>query len=160
MTDWGDLYREHVAAVSAMAQTLTEEQLVATVPGTPAWTVHEVLAHLAGTASDSVTGRMDGAPGPEWTSRHVSERADLPVADSDGSRRRPQQPADEVERRGLARAVRPDQRHDLALGHREAHPVEDAQAPEAAGHVRALEGGRRHRRPVSCPGSGRGACPR
>jgi hypothetical protein len=81
MTDWGDLYREHVAAVSAMAQTLTEEQLVATVPGTPAWTVHEVLAHLAGTASDSVTGRMDGAPGPEWTSRHVSERADLPVAE-------------------------------------------------------------------------------
>jgi uncharacterized protein (TIGR03083 family) len=81
MTDWGGLYREHVAAVSALAPTLTEEQLAATVPGTPGWTVHEVLAHLAGTASDSVTGRMDGAPGPEWTSRHVSERADLPVAE-------------------------------------------------------------------------------
>jgi hypothetical protein len=69
-----------VAAVSALAPTLTEEQLATTVPGTPAWSVHEVLAHLAGGASDAVTGRMDGAPGPEWTSRHVSERAALPVA--------------------------------------------------------------------------------
>ena len=81
MTDWGDLYREHVAAVSALAPTLTDEQLATTVPGTPAWTVHEVLAHMAGAASDAVTGRMDGAPGPEWTSRHVSERAALPVAE-------------------------------------------------------------------------------
>ena len=81
MTDWGDLYRENVAAVSALAPTLTEEQLATTVPGTPAWTVHEVLAHLAGVASDAVTGRMDGAPSPEWTSRHVNERAALPVAE-------------------------------------------------------------------------------
>jgi uncharacterized protein (TIGR03083 family) len=81
MTDWGALYREHVAALSALAPTLTEEQLATTVPGTPAWNVHEVLAHLAGCASDAVTGRMDGAPSAEWTSRHVSERAALPVAE-------------------------------------------------------------------------------
>ncbi len=81
MTDWGDLYREHVSAVSALAPTLTDDQLATTVPATPAWTVHEVLAHLAGGASDALTGRMDGAPGPEWTSRHVGERAALPVAD-------------------------------------------------------------------------------
>ena len=81
MTDWGALYRENVAALSALAPTLTGEQLGTTVPGTPDWTVHEVLAHLAGGASDAVTGRMDGAPGPEWTSRHVHERAGLPVAE-------------------------------------------------------------------------------
>ena len=81
MTDWGDLYREHVAAVSALAPTLTEEQLATKVPGTPAWTVHEVLAHMAGTASDAVTDRMDGAPSPEWTARHVGERVALPVAE-------------------------------------------------------------------------------
>ena len=67
--------------MSALAPTLTEEQLATTVPGTPAWTVHDVLAHVAGTASDAVTDRMDGAPGPEWTARHVSERAALPVAE-------------------------------------------------------------------------------
>jgi uncharacterized protein (TIGR03083 family) len=81
MTDWGALYREHVAAVSALAPTLTEEQLATKVPATPAWTVREVLAHLAGVATDAVTGRMDGAPGPEWTSRHVSERVALPISE-------------------------------------------------------------------------------
>ena len=40
----------------------------------PGWTVHQVLAHLAGSASDAVSGRMDGAPGEEWTARHVAER--------------------------------------------------------------------------------------
>jgi len=81
MTDWGALYREHVEAISQLAPTLTDEQLATAVPGTPAWTVHDVLAHLAGCASDAVTGRMDGAPSPEWTSRHVNERAHLPVSD-------------------------------------------------------------------------------
>ncbi|WP_395658575.1 maleylpyruvate isomerase N-terminal domain-containing protein [Nocardioides sp.] len=79
MTDWGDLYREHVDAVTALAADLTEEQLATTVPATPAWTVHDVLAHLAGGPADAVTGRMEGAPGPEWTARHVGERRDLPV---------------------------------------------------------------------------------
>jgi hypothetical protein len=81
VTDWGAFYREHVAAISELAPTLTGEQLASKVDGTPAWTVHEVLAHLAGVASDGVTGRMDGAPGPEWTSRHVNERVHLAVAD-------------------------------------------------------------------------------
>ena len=81
MTDWGALYRDNVAAVSALAGDLTDEQLATTVPGTPAWTVRDVLAHLAGGAADAVTGRMDGAPGPEWTARHVGERCELPVAD-------------------------------------------------------------------------------
>ena len=81
MTDWGALYREHVADVSALAPGLSDEQLATTVPGTPAWTVQEVLAHMAGCPSDLVTGRTDGAPSPEWTSRHVAERRHLPVAD-------------------------------------------------------------------------------
>jgi hypothetical protein len=81
MTDWGALYRQHVAALSELAPTLGPEQLATSVPGTPAWTVHDVFAHLAGVASDAVTERMDGAPSPEWTARHVNERAHLPVAD-------------------------------------------------------------------------------
>jgi uncharacterized protein (TIGR03083 family) len=81
MADWGALYREHVAAVSALAPDLSDEQLATTVPATPAWTVHEVFAHIAGASSDAVTGRMDNAPSPEWTARHVGERRRLPVAD-------------------------------------------------------------------------------
>jgi uncharacterized protein (TIGR03083 family) len=81
MTDWGELYREHVAALSQLAPTLSDEQLATVMPATPAWTVHEIFAHLAGGASDAVTERMDGAPSPEWTSRHVNERVALPVAE-------------------------------------------------------------------------------
>ena len=78
MTDWGDLYREHVSAVSALADDLTDDQLRATVPATPAWTVHDVLAHLAG-GSVRRGHRPDGRrAGPEWTARHVAERAELP----------------------------------------------------------------------------------
>jgi len=79
--DWGRLYRDHVAAVTALAEDLSAEQLREPVPATPAWTVHDVLAHLAGGSSDAVTGRLDGAPGPEWSARHVAERSVLPVAD-------------------------------------------------------------------------------
>lgn len=80
MTDWGDLYRDHVTALSALATDLSDDVLAQVVPATPAWRVQDVLAHLAGGAADATTGRMDGAPGPEWTARHVAERSPLPVA--------------------------------------------------------------------------------
>src|SRR3954464_3469378 len=75
MSDWGALYREHVADVSALASSLTDAELATRVPATPDWTVREVYAHLAGAASDGLTGRMDGAPSPEWTARHGGGRA-------------------------------------------------------------------------------------
>ncbi|CAN5396992.1 hypothetical protein BH11ACT8_BH11ACT8_26370 [soil metagenome] len=77
--DWGRLYRDHVSAIAALAGGLSDEQLATSVPGTPAWTVHDVLAHLAGGPADAVAERMDGAPSPAWTARHVGERAGLPV---------------------------------------------------------------------------------
>lgn len=81
MSGWDELYRTHVAAVSELAGGLDDEQLATVVPATPAWRVKDVLAHLAGGAADAASGRMDGAPGPAWTARHVSERNELPVAD-------------------------------------------------------------------------------
>ncbi len=81
MTDWGALYREHVADLSALASGLDEEELATTVPATPEWTVGRVVCHLAGGAADALTGRMDDAPGPTWTARHVGERADRPLGE-------------------------------------------------------------------------------
>ncbi len=81
MTDWGQLYRDHVEAIGSLTSGLTDEQLATPVPATPEWSVHEVLAHLAGGASDALTDRMDGAPSAEWTERHVGERRDLSAAD-------------------------------------------------------------------------------
>lgn len=79
MTDWGALYRDNVAALAALADDLTDEQLATTVPASPLWTVRDVIAHEAGGAADIVSGRMDGAPGPDWTARHVAERGDRSV---------------------------------------------------------------------------------
>lgn len=81
MTDWVALYRANAEAVAALGRDLSAAQLATAVPATPGWTAHEVFAHLAGGPADLVTGRMDDAPGPEWTARHVNERAHLPVAD-------------------------------------------------------------------------------
>ena len=75
MTEWGALYRANVEAVAGLADDLSNEQLSARVPATPDWDVHDVLAHMAGGASDLVHDRMDGAPSPQWTERHVTERS-------------------------------------------------------------------------------------
>jgi len=75
MTDWAEVYRANVDAVCALARTLDAEQLSRVVPATPDWTVHDVLAHLAGSPADLLAGRMDGAPSAAWTARHVDERA-------------------------------------------------------------------------------------
>lgn len=80
-SQWGRVYRDNIDAVCALAAGLSDEQLVTPVPGTPDWTARAVIAHLAGGASDAVNGRMDGAPGPGWTARHVAERADRPVSE-------------------------------------------------------------------------------
>ncbi|WP_345521590.1 maleylpyruvate isomerase N-terminal domain-containing protein [Nocardioides conyzicola] len=78
---WGDLYRANVAAITRLASDLDDTGLATTVPGSPDWTVRDVLAHLAGGPADALAGRMEGAPGPEWTARHVAERRGRPVED-------------------------------------------------------------------------------
>jgi uncharacterized protein (TIGR03083 family) len=75
VTDWGQLYRDNVEALSKLAADLTAEQLSTRVPATPEWDVHDVLAHLAGGGQDVLSDRMDDAPSPAWTERHVQERS-------------------------------------------------------------------------------------
>ena len=74
VTDWAALYAATLDALADLTAGQPESVASRVVPATPAWSVRQVLAHLAGTASDLTTGRMDGAPGQEWTARHVAER--------------------------------------------------------------------------------------
>lgn len=152
MTDWGQLYRDHVDAVGALAPTLTPAQLATTVPATPDWSVHEVLAHMAGVPSDMLSGRMDGAPGPEWTERAVAERRGRPVDDLLGELRSNTDALVE----SVADSPTPAAVWDIAVHHTDVHealglpriperlwrPVADALAqrsPELAGQVPAYE---------------------
>lgn len=79
--DAARLYRGTRERVSAVAATLTEEQLAARVPACPLWTVRDLVGHLAGGCADLVSGNLDGAPAPTWTAAHVKVRADSPMAD-------------------------------------------------------------------------------
>lgn len=74
-----DVYRNAHSRVTSLVSTLNPAQLAMRVPATPDWTVHDLIAHLAGGAADAASGRLDGAPGTEWTARHVGERRELSV---------------------------------------------------------------------------------
>ncbi|MFD4674143.1 maleylpyruvate isomerase N-terminal domain-containing protein [Lentzea sp. NPDC058450] len=74
-----EIYREARQRIVGLTMGLGPDDLALTVPACPEWTVHQVVAHLSGEASDLVSGRMEGAPSEEWTARHVAEREGVPV---------------------------------------------------------------------------------
>ena len=63
---WSEVYERCVEEVADLAAGLGPDELRHRVPATPEWSVHQVLAHLAGGAHDVVDGRMDDAPMPAW----------------------------------------------------------------------------------------------
>ncbi|MDO8403154.1 MAG: maleylpyruvate isomerase family mycothiol-dependent enzyme [Pseudomonas sp.] len=69
--DLGASYRAARERLSALVAA-HGPALDRTVPATPDWTVHDVLAHVAGVAHDAATGNMAGAPGDEWTAAQVA----------------------------------------------------------------------------------------
>jgi uncharacterized protein (TIGR03083 family) len=42
------------------------------IPACPAWTLHDLVAHLTGIADDGTSGNMAGAPGDAWTAAQVA----------------------------------------------------------------------------------------
>jgi hypothetical protein len=61
--------------VTALVRTLDPAAEATPVPATPAWSVHDLLAHLVGVSRDAVEGRLDGVSTDAWTaagSREVS----------------------------------------------------------------------------------------
>jgi len=46
------------------------------IPGTPGWSLHDLVAHLAGSAVDIVNGNLDGVTTDPWTSAQVLARED------------------------------------------------------------------------------------
>jgi len=64
--DLGETYK---AARERISRLVTGDNIDPTLPvaATPEWTVHCVVAHVAGIAVDASTGNMEGAPGEAWT---------------------------------------------------------------------------------------------
>jgi hypothetical protein len=66
-----ELYRFAHASFHDVAVTLPADAWSVAVPCTPAWTARDVLSHVSGIPDDALAGRMDGAPGEQWTAAHV-----------------------------------------------------------------------------------------
>lgn len=73
------IYRDTRHRVTKMVADLNADDMRRAVPATPEWSIHDLLSHLVGGASDAVCGRVEGAPGDAWTARHVAERHDARV---------------------------------------------------------------------------------
>lgn len=128
MTDWGVVHDACVDALAALARDLDEAALATMVAATPEWSVHDVLAHQAGGSTDAVTGRMDGAPSTAWTSRHVAERARVPVAELIAELRATQAALTEAVRDQAAPAIVWDRAVHLA----DLHEALNREAPDRA----------------------------
>lgn len=77
--DHGEAYKDARKRISRRVAEGVDPTLP--VAATPEWTVHCVIAHLAGVAADASTGNMEGAPGQAWTAAQVARGAGRTLAE-------------------------------------------------------------------------------
>lgn len=71
MGELGDLYAE---GRNRIIDLVSDADPSTPVPTCPAWTVKDVLAHVAGIPADILAGRLDGAATDAWTAAQVDAR--------------------------------------------------------------------------------------
>jgi uncharacterized protein (TIGR03083 family) len=79
--DCGALYRAERRELLDLLRPLPAAALQTVVPATPAWSVHDVVAHLTGITADLNALRFDAATPEDWTARQVAERRGSSLAD-------------------------------------------------------------------------------
>lgn len=79
--DMDEVYRAGAARFAEVVRDLDDDAVRRSVPACPAWSVHDLLAHLAGSSTDHVEGRLDGVATPPWTSRQVAARRSRTTAE-------------------------------------------------------------------------------
>jgi uncharacterized protein (TIGR03083 family) len=78
--DIADRYGDARTRVVGLVSRLSGGQAEAIVPGTPRWTVRELVSHLVGGPSDLLAGKFDGAGSEEWTQAQVESRRGRSIA--------------------------------------------------------------------------------
>jgi uncharacterized protein (TIGR03083 family) len=71
--DLGEIYRATRLRVSDIVDDSVADL---PVPATPAWTTHDVVAHLAGVVDDVAAGNLDGVATERWTAAQVARGSD------------------------------------------------------------------------------------
>jgi uncharacterized protein (TIGR03083 family) len=76
------MYRDGQHRITELLQALPAAAAKqVTTPGCPDWSVHDVVAHLAGVADDIIAGRLDGVATDAWTATQVNGRREVATAD-------------------------------------------------------------------------------
>ncbi len=73
--DLATTYLNSVDRLISLAGDLSDDDCATVVPASPAWTVRDTYAHLAGAATDMVAGNTAGAGSDQWTATQVEARA-------------------------------------------------------------------------------------
>ena len=70
------LYRETQGSMVELYRSLDADDWTKSVPCTPAWTVRDVLSHVAGVTDDIANRRIEGASTDLWTAAQVARWRD------------------------------------------------------------------------------------
>ena len=81
LRELGAIYEQGRARIAELVTPLDDHSAAMTVPATPEWSVHGVLAHLTGLCADVLAGNIDGAGTDAWTAAQVDARRDDTIAD-------------------------------------------------------------------------------
>jgi uncharacterized protein (TIGR03083 family) len=81
VTDVGAAYAEGRRRLTELVADLDEDGAATPVPTCPAWSVHDVVAHLTGVCADVLAGKIDGVATDPWTEAQVTARLDVPLRD-------------------------------------------------------------------------------
>lgn len=84
MGEYGTGYAEARQRLVELMTSLSGDELATAVPACPGWRTRDVLAHVVGIATDTLSGRIEGAGSEEYTSRQISERKDNSIEEMVG----------------------------------------------------------------------------
>jgi uncharacterized protein (TIGR03083 family) len=74
-----DRYVEAHQRIVDLVAAVDDQRAARVVPGTPEWTVHDLVAHLAAIPCDIAAGRLTSIPTPQQTDEQVRVRRDRSV---------------------------------------------------------------------------------
>ncbi len=77
--DWMHAYQTSRSRIVEIIDTIDKSAAATRVPACPAWTVHDVVAHVTGLAVDLGAGRLPSGPAQPWIDGHVASRRGHPL---------------------------------------------------------------------------------
>jgi uncharacterized protein (TIGR03083 family) len=79
MAETDVLYRDTRTRITELVRSLSADEVEAKAPGTPEWSVREIVCHLSGVIADILAGTLDGVATDPWTAKQVDARCDKSV---------------------------------------------------------------------------------